>query len=105
MTMKDETSAWFLANFPNEDRVSVTLGLCEEVGEVARAVLKQHQGIRGSYTEWDEEIRKELGDVYLKLLHLAYYCQIDLDEAIQERWEVIRKRDWVTNPTGHGISP
>jgi NTP pyrophosphatase (non-canonical NTP hydrolase) len=101
--VKEDVEAWMIRNFPNESRVSVTLGLCEEVGEVARAVLKQEQGIRGTWEEWDNEIKKELGDVYLKLMQVAMVCGFDLDEAIAQRWEVIRQRDWVRNPKGHGI--
>lgn len=100
---QSQVKTWFMKNFPMESRVSITLGLCEETGEVARAVLKQAQGIRGTYEEWDAEIRKELGDVYLKLLQIAVFCDIDLDEAIKDRWETISQRDWVKDPKGHGI--
>lgn len=100
---KDVVEAWLAYNFSNETRVTAALGLCEEVGEVARAVLKQEQGIRGTWEEWDEEIKKELSDVYVKLIHVAMICGFDLDEAVAQRWEVLRQRDWVNNPKGHGI--
>ena len=101
--MKQDVEAWLIYNFSDETRVTATLGLCEEVGEVARAVLKQEQAIRGTWEEWDDEIKKELGDVYLKLIQVAMVCGFDLDEVIAQRWEVLRQRDWVRDPKGHGI--
>jgi len=98
-----EIGNWTSLNFPNETRISIALGIAEETGELCRAVLKQFTGIRGTFEEWDEEIKKELGDVYIKLGHLANFCGWDLDELIKIRWTEISQRDWIKNPIGHGL--
>jgi len=98
-----EIANWVENNFRAETRATITLGIAEEAGEVCRAVLKQQQGIRGTYEEWDEEIKKELADVYIKLVHLASFIGWDLSKLIETRWIEIQKRDWIKNPTGHGI--
>lgn len=101
---RDELLAWVRYNFPSESRVTSTLGLAEEAGEVCRAVLKQEQKLRGSYEEWDEEIKKELADVYVKIEQLADMCGWDLHDLIEDRWLELKKRDWIKNSIGHGIS-
>jgi NTP pyrophosphatase (non-canonical NTP hydrolase) len=95
---------WDSLNFPNESRVSITLGIGEECGELQRAVLKQFQGIRGTYEEWDEEIKKEIGDIFIKLGQLAGFCGWDLDDLIEDRWYEIKQRNWIKDPKGHGIT-
>jgi NTP pyrophosphatase (non-canonical NTP hydrolase) len=99
----DEIDAWMHYNFPGETRVTAMLGLVEEVGELARAILKQNQGIRGTFEEWDEEIRKEIGDVMAKLEHVALLCNKDLVGVTWWRWKEVRQRDWIKNPIGHGV--
>lgn len=99
----DEIHEWAEKNFPNETRVSITLGIAEEVGELCRAVLKQYQGIRGTHEEWNKEVRKELGDVYIKLVHLASHCNWDLTDIILDRWDEVKRRDWIKDKIGHGI--
>lgn len=97
-----EAKLWAQHNFPNWDRRDAALGVAEEAGEVARAVLKQSTGIRGTYEEWDAEIQKECGDTFLSLCQLANLCGFDLAQAIIDRWRVVSQRDWVADPAGHG---
>jgi NTP pyrophosphatase (non-canonical NTP hydrolase) len=95
-------SEWQERNFdPSE--VAVFGGLAEEVGEVMRAWVKRSQGIRGSRAEWDAEIRKEVGDVFIKLCDIARWEGFDLADAIHARWAKVGARDWRTDPIGHGI--
>lgn len=96
-------AAWVAHNFGESTRVAEALGLAEEVGELCRAVLKQEQGIRGTYEEWDEEIAKELGDILIKLTSVATACGVDLDRAVVDRWATVRQRDFRADPIGHGI--
>ena len=99
----DDVAAWADHNFPTETPETVVLGLAEEVGEMCRAALKRYQGIRGSRAEWDVEIRKESGDVFIKLVHVAHVHGFDLLSAIQSRWGDVSQRDWRANPIGHGL--
>jgi len=103
LTFREELLKWLRYNFPNEDRVTSTLGLAEEAGEVCRAVLKQAQQLRGTHAEWDEEIKKELADVYVKIEQIADMCNWDLHELVLDRWNELKNRDWVKNSQGHGI--
>jgi NTP pyrophosphatase (non-canonical NTP hydrolase) len=98
----DQITPWTDRNFPNDTRVTATLGLTEEVGELARAALKQWQGLRGTAEEWDKEAAKEIGDVFIKLVHIAHLFQFDLYGCVTARWEEISRRDWTVDKTGHG---
>lgn len=100
----DAIAEWCAKNFPNASRVDSTLGLAEETGEVCRAVLKQAQRLRGTFEDWDEEIKKELGDVYIKLVQISSLCGWDLNDLVLDRWDTIKRRNWIKDPTGHGIS-
>ena len=104
-TLVDQASVatWVRHNFPKDTPETVVLGLCEEAGELARASLKRFQEIRGTAEEWKQEIRKEVGDIYLKLAHVAEAYGFSLEEAITDRWNEISTRDWRSNPLGHGI--
>jgi NTP pyrophosphatase (non-canonical NTP hydrolase) len=101
--LQREVSIWAARNFPDDNRETVVLGLAEEVGEMCRAALKRHQGIRGTAEEWDAELRKEIGDVAIKLAHVAEVWGFDLGAATRDRWEVVSKRDFVADPIGHGL--
>lgn len=92
-----EVWGWARSNFGDVDQrggdvVSATLGLAEEAGELCRAVLKQHQQIRGTHAEWQAEIEKELGDVMIKCFDVAARAGIDMAEALDERWGSISQR-------------
>ena len=97
-----EVNEWVTRNFDNSELTAV-VGMVEEVGELCRAVVKMEQGIRGSRNEWFAEIRKESGDVFIKLCDVARFYGFDLADAIHERWAKVGKRDWKADPLGHGI--
>lgn len=101
--LQKQVATWAKQNFPDDNRETVVLGLAEEVGEMARAALKRYQGIRGTAQEWEAELRKEIGDVFIKLVHVAAIWDIDLEDAVLDRWYDVRKRDFVTDPKGHGL--
>lgn len=50
----------------------------EEMGELARAILKRYQGVRAT-TDWDAEIDLEIGDVAVTLFALGRRLGVDLD--------------------------
>jgi len=101
--LQDQITPWTDRNFPQDTRISATLGLAEETGELARAALKQWQGLRGTAEEWDAEAAKEIGDVFIKLVHIAHLFEFDLSMVIHARWEQISQRDWTVNKTWHGL--
>jgi NTP pyrophosphatase (non-canonical NTP hydrolase) len=101
--LQEEIAEWAGRNFPTDTRETVVLGLAEETGELCRAALKGYQGIRGTSEEWEKEAYKEIGDVFLKLAHVCCVWGFDLENVIRDRWNVIRQRDFVTDPIGHGL--
>jgi NTP pyrophosphatase (non-canonical NTP hydrolase) len=101
--LQREVAEWARHNFPNMERVLGVSAVAEEAGELLRAVRKQAQRIRGTRLQWDEEIMKEAGDVFIALCQAADTCEFDLDAAIRNRWAVVRQRDFVADPKGHGL--
>lgn len=100
--LQTKINDWVVRNFDNSELTAV-VGMVEEVGELCRAVVKMEQGIRGSRDEWFAEIRKEAGDVFIKLCDVARFYGFDLADAIHERWAKVGQRDWKANPIGHGM--
>lgn len=102
-SFQDQVAEWANKNFPGETRETVVLGLAEETGELCRAALKRHQGIRGTAEEWEHEAWKEIGDVFLKLLHVCSIWGFDLEDAVRDRWVTISQRDFTVDPKGNGL--
>lgn len=103
---QEDVAYWQEKNFPDHepfDNVVSTLGLVEEVGEVCRAIVKMEQGIRGTREEWMEDLKKEIGDVFIKICDVSNRFDIDLQRTVRDRWEVVRARDWQKDKIGHGI--
>jgi NTP pyrophosphatase (non-canonical NTP hydrolase) len=79
------------------------LGMVEEVGELAHALLKQAQGIRGPWDTLEAKAKDALGDVFVFAANVANRKGWDLARVVRDVWEVVRDRDWRKNPgTGQG---
>ena len=72
---------WQDRNF-GADKVRGALQLCEEAGEVARAVGKEKDGIRPNTRG---SVADELGDVIMAASAVADRYDIDLEEAVRQR--------------------
>jgi NTP pyrophosphatase (non-canonical NTP hydrolase) len=83
--MQQEVAEWHRREFPDAKPEWLALIVCEEAGEVARAVLKKAQGIR-TETDWSKELEKEAADVLVALLALADRFGFDLEQAWAERF-------------------
>lgn len=86
-----EVDDWHKSNFPQEADAS-TLVLVEEVGELARAVIKGRQGVRGGQDRWTDEKAKEAGDVLISLIAFCNQNGIDLAAAATSRWKTVGAR-------------
>jgi NTP pyrophosphatase (non-canonical NTP hydrolase) len=82
--------------WPDMDATSEALALAEEAGEVCRAVLKRHQGVRGTSEQWSEQLRTELAQVVVVAINLAAVEGFDLYEAVVEE-----HRRWVNTDPNH----
>ena len=102
-TYAERVGKWAVSTFGNLPNYGPTLaaaGLAEEVGEVCRCVVKEQQGIRGTSDEWRRELRKELGDVFVRLAELSRLYHLDLVDAIIERANYVMARDLNHDPIG-----
>jgi NTP pyrophosphatase (non-canonical NTP hydrolase) len=101
--LQSEMAEWVAHNFPNHSPLENTTGLAEEAGELCRAVLKLERGIRGTTDEWLTEIRKEIGDVIICAIFIANDFGVPWEDALQERWDIIKQRDWQVDRVQHGV--
>lgn len=73
---------WQDKNFDGLSSLTQGLALSEEVGEVSRAILKRHHGIR---SQDRGNLADELADVILVAAALAIREGIDLDAAVASK--------------------
>jgi NTP pyrophosphatase (non-canonical NTP hydrolase) len=81
--LQNEIHTWHVRNYPTDLVHQALLGVGEELGELERAELKQHGGIRGTFEEWEKEKQKEAGDVLIGLLNVSSFVGIDMNDAIK----------------------
>ncbi len=67
----------------SEDPTIILLFLMEELGEVARAYLKE-EGHKAGNNRVTETFRQEMGDVFYLLLRLAAVTGTDLEEMLKK---------------------
>lgn len=92
-----EVKEWASRNFPNAEPWEPLVGAMEELGELAHAHLKEHQGIRTG--ESHQEAKEDaVADI---IIYLADYCwrnHISMAGSVYEVWQRVKSRDWITNP-------
>lgn len=98
--LQEEQREWSVRNFPAQESWECLVGATEEIGELAHAHLKMHQGIR---TTEDHEAagRDAVGDV---VVFLAGYCSArgwSLEDCVVQAWDTVKRRDWQAAPE-HG---
>ncbi len=92
--------AWFdTAVSPTTTPEQHGLKVCEESGELARAIGCRSAGVRGTDVYWDAETRKEAADVVLAVLALAHRERFSLATAVTARHAELRGRDWAAHRT------
>lgn len=64
-----EITEWANHNFPTMTPKKCLLGMIEELGELSHAVLKMHQGIRGTNAQFRAEIRDAHADMMIFFMH------------------------------------
>jgi NTP pyrophosphatase (non-canonical NTP hydrolase) len=101
-----ELYAWQTRNFGKheDDDLRCTVGMSEELGELAHFILKSKQKIReGARSNCEADIADAFGDVVIYGLNLLSTRGIDADAALKETIEKVLQRDWVKNPTGQAV--
>lgn len=94
---------WCQRNFGHQSDLVLYGGTAEECGEMLRGAVKREQRIRGTRDEWNAEIKKEIGDVVIKLATIAAQEGWSLANIIALRWAEVSQRDWVADNVGHGL--
>lgn len=97
MTLKDlqdQQRAWVAHNFGDRPWQMPLMGVSEEVGELNHALLKQWQGIRGSWHEHEDNAKDSVADIVIFLADLCSARGWDFDAIVTETWEKVLKRDW-----------
>lgn len=103
--LQDEQRPWVAHNFDGRHDYYPLLGAMEELGELAHAHLKGLQGIRHTPEEIAAKKRDAVADV---VIFLSDYCSasgIDFQQAVEETWAEVRKRDWKADPKSAGSLP
>ena len=96
--LQEELKPWSRHNFGDRPSWMPLLGACEEIGELSHAHLKQAQGIRGTPEEHFAAKKDAVADA---IVFIADYCNaegIDLQDALEETWAEVRKRDFKAFP-------
>lgn len=94
-----EQQEWADRNFGEKaSLIYAFMGMVEEVGELAHALLKADQGIRGSNAEHVAEARDAIGDLMVFTAQVCNRMGWDLEKVIQQTWAEVRQRDWKKFP-------
>lgn len=97
---------WASRNFPMPDEgrqiLRCALGVSEEAGELAHAILKADQGIRGNQSKHDEDAKDAIGDIVLYAMHLCSLKGWDLHSIVQDTATKVLERDWQADPDSGG---
>lgn len=94
---KIDIGLWATKTFPNAVPQSIVRHIedeVEELDEITRLAIKDESKL--------SEIPGEMADIILLLFHLAYIKDIDLGQAIVDKFEINKKRKWNTEPNEEG---
>ena len=89
---------WRAYNFPGATADQQLLGVVEELGELAHAVLKSKQGIRGYSEEDTFEAQDAVGDLLIFLINFCTLNDWDVLNILRDTWSEVRERDWIKFP-------
>lgn len=79
--------------FENERAPELFMLLMEEVGEMAKAARKK-SNIKTDENYHTPELALEIADVFIYLLDICNYFDVDLEQAFRDKEEINKKRVW-----------
>jgi NTP pyrophosphatase (non-canonical NTP hydrolase) len=80
--MRVQHEEWTLRNFGEKhDGNWAIVGMIEETGELSRALLKQHQGIRGDHDKHEADAKDSVGDYVVFSMAVATVYGIDPNQV------------------------
>lgn len=94
--LQDEHLEWAQYNFdPNSRKpIMMVLGIVEEMGELAHAILKGEQGIRGTQEKFDIIAKDAIGDMFVFMMGFCNARGWSLENIVLETWGRVRQRNW-----------
>ncbi len=97
--LQREHTEWVQHNFPEETTHQAFLGMVEEMGELAHAMLKSEQDIRGMSQAAAHAAKVDaVGDLVIFLAGFCTMHGIDLQDAVEDTWDTVKLRDWKKFP-------
>lgn len=97
-SLQSRIHLWRQRNFPDADAEQQFMGLVEEVGELAHALLKRKQGIRGTPEEHRKAILDAVGDIQIFLAGFCSYEDINMEYQYAYTAREVMERDWIAYP-------
>jgi len=79
--------------FEKESITEIFMLLTEECGELAKAIRKS-QNIHTDENFQQPELGHELADIFIYLLDICNYYNVDLEQAFREKEKINKKRVW-----------
>jgi NTP pyrophosphatase (non-canonical NTP hydrolase) len=100
LELQSQAAVWRHNNFPPSTRTPLhqLAGVTEEVGELAHALLKMSQGIRGDEEKHRLDAEDAMGDIVIYLTGIADHLHVDLEDCVTEAWGRVKERDWNAYP-------
>lgn len=102
--VQDKLWSWQITQFPEEVikilRLELALGMNEEAGEVAHAILKRSQNIREGtdINKIEELVADGVSDALIYGMNLCSTFNINFEEVFVKTVESVLKRNWKENP-------
>jgi len=94
---------WADKNFPGSTWNDALMGVVEEVGELNHYLLKQKQGIRGTFEEHEAGAQDSVGDIIVYLMHVCTIRGWDLEDIFTKTIDHVLTRDWTVD-ANHGLT-
>ena len=88
---------WRLHNFPEAEALQQLLGVVEELGELAKVLLKRAQAIRPNLTSEDHE-KDAIGDLMIYLMGYCSYREWSLMDIVNDTAYGVKQRNWRKYP-------
>lgn len=95
--LQEEAETWRDHNFPDYTWEEQFMGVVEEVGELSHALIKQKQGIRGSFDKHEADAMDAVGDMLVFLSGLCSARGWSMQDILEETWAQVKQRDWQKN--------
>ena len=98
--LQERLGAWQREQFKSADRKDLALGIMEELGELARAILKNSQGIRGydDPKKYLSEAGDAIGDLVIYAINEATKLELDFETLLVLTAAEVMGRDWLKFP-------